>query len=225
MAQQDPAIRFGGPLATDSDHELVHRIRNGDPAAFHGLVEQYGQYLYGLAAHLLGHGPDAEDARLLVGRRADVSALDHCQGTILADRSLTVPPRLADRSLAVPPRCLCRSVAWPGTERRLGDGHLAPGMGALGRSCGRLARVLRLFRGVLGRLAPSCATVILSITPCPTITYLPFCCRRLRCGPGILNICRSRFNSGRLGVVRRQLPRGPCALAAHRRRSSIEHGA
>lgn len=62
MAKRHPATRSRGPGATDSDYELVYRIRNGDPAAFHGLVEQYSQYLYGLAVHLLAPGPDAEDA-------------------------------------------------------------------------------------------------------------------------------------------------------------------
>jgi RNA polymerase sigma-70 factor, ECF subfamily len=45
----------------DPDLELVRRARRGDEAAFHMLVDRYGQELYGLAWSLTGNQADAED--------------------------------------------------------------------------------------------------------------------------------------------------------------------
>jgi len=50
-----------GYLPSKSDAELVARIRTGDASAFRELVDKYGQYLYGLAASLVGNPADAED--------------------------------------------------------------------------------------------------------------------------------------------------------------------
>lgn len=44
-----------------TDIELVRRARHGDLEAFHGLVDRYASYLYGLAVSLCGHQADAED--------------------------------------------------------------------------------------------------------------------------------------------------------------------
>ncbi len=44
-----------------SDHELVHRIRGGDEAAFRELVNRHGDSLYGLACSVMGNSADAED--------------------------------------------------------------------------------------------------------------------------------------------------------------------
>ena len=44
-----------------SDHELVHRIRGGDEAAFRELVNRHGDGLYGLACSVMGNSADAED--------------------------------------------------------------------------------------------------------------------------------------------------------------------
>ena len=45
----------------ESDNELLHRVRQGDTEAFHGLVERYAQYLYRVAYSLVGNAADAED--------------------------------------------------------------------------------------------------------------------------------------------------------------------
>ena len=50
-----------GYLASNADAELVRRIRKGEASAFHGLVDDYGQYLFGLAFSLVGNSADAED--------------------------------------------------------------------------------------------------------------------------------------------------------------------
>jgi RNA polymerase sigma-70 factor, ECF subfamily len=44
-----------------ADLEIVHRARNGDPGAFHDLVDQYARFLYSLALSLTSSNPDAED--------------------------------------------------------------------------------------------------------------------------------------------------------------------
>jgi len=48
--------RFG-----PDDAELLSRICSGDASGFHGLVDKYGQYLFGLAVSLVGNRADAED--------------------------------------------------------------------------------------------------------------------------------------------------------------------
>ena len=48
-------------LPSNSDAELVVRIRQGDGSAFRELVDRYGRYLFGLAASLVGNPADAED--------------------------------------------------------------------------------------------------------------------------------------------------------------------
>lgn len=50
-----------GHLA-QTDLELVRHARRGDMGAFHGLVDRYASYLYGLAVSLVGNAADAEDA-------------------------------------------------------------------------------------------------------------------------------------------------------------------
>jgi len=47
--------------ADESETELIRRLRKGDPAAFHGLVDGYARRLHGLAYSLLGNAQDAED--------------------------------------------------------------------------------------------------------------------------------------------------------------------
>ncbi|MDY7010413.1 MAG: sigma factor, partial [Planctomycetota bacterium] len=54
-------IAKNGPGPPNSDAEIARRIRKGDPSAFHGLVDQYSQYLFGLALSLVGNWADAED--------------------------------------------------------------------------------------------------------------------------------------------------------------------
>ena len=54
-------VKNRGNLASNNDVQLLRRIRNGDHAAFHGLVNQYAQYLFGLAYSLVGNSADAED--------------------------------------------------------------------------------------------------------------------------------------------------------------------
>lgn len=54
-------------MATHSGHsqttdlEVVKRAREGDPAAFHELLDRHAGYLFGVAASLLGNAADAED--------------------------------------------------------------------------------------------------------------------------------------------------------------------
>ena len=43
------------------DADLTRRARDGDEAAWHEMVDQYGAYLYGLAFSLVGNAADAED--------------------------------------------------------------------------------------------------------------------------------------------------------------------
>jgi RNA polymerase sigma-70 factor, ECF subfamily len=50
----------GGPPGP-SDADIVRRIRSGDGAAFHQLVDRFGPALFGLAASLVGNAADAED--------------------------------------------------------------------------------------------------------------------------------------------------------------------
>ncbi|KPK84410.1 MAG: hypothetical protein AMJ81_05610 [Phycisphaerae bacterium SM23_33] len=50
-----------GYPASNSDAELVRRLRKGEPAAFRRLVDEYAQYLFGLAFRLVGNSADAED--------------------------------------------------------------------------------------------------------------------------------------------------------------------
>ncbi|HAU37638.1 MAG TPA: RNA polymerase subunit sigma-24 [Phycisphaerales bacterium] len=49
-------------LLPRTDLELVREARHGDMDAFHGLVDRYASYLYGLAVSLIGNAADAEDA-------------------------------------------------------------------------------------------------------------------------------------------------------------------
>jgi RNA polymerase sigma-70 factor (ECF subfamily) len=46
----------------DTDRALMRRIRNGDEAAFAGLVGRHGGPMLGVAARMLGSRADAEDA-------------------------------------------------------------------------------------------------------------------------------------------------------------------
>jgi len=54
-------------VATESSHlrstdlELVNRAREGDPSAFHELVDRYANYLFAVAVSLSGNTVDAED--------------------------------------------------------------------------------------------------------------------------------------------------------------------
>jgi len=56
-----PEMAKGRACVPNSDAELVRRIRRGDASAFHGLVDRYAQYLFGLAFSLVGNSADAED--------------------------------------------------------------------------------------------------------------------------------------------------------------------
>ena len=49
-----------GPLGA-TDDELLRRVRAGDESAFHELVNQHANDLYGLAYSLVGNSADAED--------------------------------------------------------------------------------------------------------------------------------------------------------------------
>lgn len=44
-----------------SDRELASRVRHGDSAAFHALVDRHGGALFALAARLVGNQADAQD--------------------------------------------------------------------------------------------------------------------------------------------------------------------
>lgn len=48
-------------MSADSEIELIRKLRKGDPAAFHQLVDGFGKRLFGLAHSLLGNAQDAED--------------------------------------------------------------------------------------------------------------------------------------------------------------------
>jgi RNA polymerase sigma-70 factor (ECF subfamily) len=50
----------GGQLVA-SDFQLARRVRGGDMAAFHELVERHAASLLGMAAMLVGNAADAED--------------------------------------------------------------------------------------------------------------------------------------------------------------------
>jgi len=54
-------VKKRGNLGSNNDAQLLRRIRSGDPAADHALVNQYAQYLFGLAYSLVGNSADAED--------------------------------------------------------------------------------------------------------------------------------------------------------------------
>ena len=54
-------IRKTRDWAPNRDAKLVRRIWDGDPEVFHGLVDEYAQYLFGLAYSLVGNSADAED--------------------------------------------------------------------------------------------------------------------------------------------------------------------
>jgi RNA polymerase sigma-70 factor, ECF subfamily len=45
----------------ETETELIRKLRQGDPLAFHRLVDAYANRLYGLAYSLLGNAEDAED--------------------------------------------------------------------------------------------------------------------------------------------------------------------
>jgi RNA polymerase sigma-70 factor, ECF subfamily len=45
----------------ETETELIRKLRQGDPLAFHRLVDCYANRLYGLAYSLLGSAEDAED--------------------------------------------------------------------------------------------------------------------------------------------------------------------
>ncbi|MFW6457663.1 MAG: sigma-70 family RNA polymerase sigma factor [Planctomycetota bacterium] len=44
-----------------SEPDLIKRARNGDKAAFAGLVRRYQDYIYNAAVHMVGRWQDAED--------------------------------------------------------------------------------------------------------------------------------------------------------------------
>ena len=46
---------------SETELELIRRLKKGDPSAFHRLVDGYANRLYGLAHSLLGNAQDAED--------------------------------------------------------------------------------------------------------------------------------------------------------------------
>lgn len=48
-------------MSDNEDKELVERTLRGDRTAFRTLVDRYGSTVYGVAARVLGPGPDAED--------------------------------------------------------------------------------------------------------------------------------------------------------------------
>ncbi len=52
---------LSSPIATESDPELVARLRHRDPAGAGELYERYGKLLFGLILNILGDRQDAED--------------------------------------------------------------------------------------------------------------------------------------------------------------------
>jgi RNA polymerase sigma-70 factor (ECF subfamily) len=56
--QQEASTVESGPV---TDVELVQRVRQGDPAAFHELVDRYGDLLFKVACSLVNNATDAED--------------------------------------------------------------------------------------------------------------------------------------------------------------------
>lgn len=48
-------------MPDEGEHELLARLRKGDPSAFHRLVDVYAPRLFGLAHRLTGNRENAED--------------------------------------------------------------------------------------------------------------------------------------------------------------------
>ena len=48
-------------LTSQHEHELIHRVQQGDAGAFDYLVEQYSGRVYNLALRLVGNADDAQD--------------------------------------------------------------------------------------------------------------------------------------------------------------------
>jgi RNA polymerase sigma-70 factor (ECF subfamily) len=57
--QQEQPADAGAEAAADL--ALLHRVKRGEKAAFHGLVDRYAGLLYRVARSLVGNGADAED--------------------------------------------------------------------------------------------------------------------------------------------------------------------
>jgi len=52
-----------GQLAKLEDHDLVHRVAEGDVRAFEAIYDRYSTQAYGLALRVTGHRGAAEEAK------------------------------------------------------------------------------------------------------------------------------------------------------------------